>query len=160
MTMRPILALCILIGCATTATAQDYGQSGDWTIKVNPDNGNGCFMQKAFETGTLIQVGFVPDREGAFFAAYNPDWTTIIEGETSDLLFDFGDSRFMGEVMGAMLDDVPGGYAYFDNPEFASEFGRRQTVTLEGARGHTEAFDLAGSARAITAVKECQTSQE
>ncbi|WP_343211577.1 hypothetical protein QEZ52_22395 (plasmid) [Aliisedimentitalea scapharcae] len=155
-----LLAALCLVEFTSTASAQEYATSGDWVINVNPDNGNGCYMQKIFETGTLIQVGFDPARKGAFFAAYNAAWTDIAVGETSAPLFDFNDSRFQGEALGVELNGVPGGYAFFDNPEFASEFGRRLSFTLQGAKGGSEEFDLAGSQRAISVVKECQTAQE
>ena len=151
-----VLLFCALAGTTLAQGVQDYGVSGDWAIKVNPENGNGCFMQKSFESGTLVQIGFVPDKEGAFFAVYNAEWTNIVAGDTSQLLFDFGDSRFQGAVVGVLLDEVPGGYAFFDNPAFASEFGKRLSVTLHGQSGRTETIDLAGSQRAIAAVKDCQ----
>ena len=155
-----ILTFCVLAGTAQAEGNQDYSVSGDWQIKVNPNNGNGCFMEKSFESGTLAQVGIVPDKGGAFFAAYNADWSKVVEGEVSQLLFDFGDSRFQGEIVGATFDNITGGYAFFDNPEFALEFGRRLSVTLIGENGGTETIDLSGSKLAIEVVKECQKTMK
>lgn len=145
---------------ALAETHQDFGTAGDWAIKVNPDNGNGCYMQKTFEGGTLVQVGVVPDRKGAFFATYNKAWSDVVEGEIGSLLFDFGDARFQGEVLGDYLEGIPGGYAFFNNPEFVSEFGRRLSVTISGDSGGSEAIDLTGSSRAIETVKACQSSHQ
>ncbi len=160
MSKRLILTFCALAGAACAGSLQDYGTSGEWAIKVDPGNGSGCLMERSFESGTLVQVGIVPDAAGAFFAAYNETWTHIVEGDTGNLLFDFGDTRFQGEVVGAMYDGVPGGYAFFNNPEFVSEFGKRLSVTLHGADGGTEKVDLTGSKRAIEAVKECQDARK
>lgn len=160
MPKRLILTFCALAGAAHAGGLQDKGMSGEWAIKVDPGNGSGCLMERSFNSGTVVHVGVVPDKEGAFFAAYNATWTDIVEGDTDTLLFDFGDARFEGEVVGAMYDGVPGGYAFFDNPEFVSEFGKRSSVTLHGAAGGTEMIDLTGSQRAIDTVKECQDAQK
>lgn len=154
-----IVTFCALAGTVQADSHLNYAVSGGWTIKVNPDNGNGCFMQRSFESGSIIQVGIVPDKDGAFFAAFNPGWTDIVQGDANQLLFDFGDSRFQGEVLGTAMDGVLGGYAFFDNPEFASEFGRRISVTIKGENGGVETFDLSGSKRAIDTVKKCQNAQ-
>jgi len=155
-----ILTFCVLAGTAQAKENQDYSKSGDWQIKVNPNNGNGCFMEKSFERASLIQVGIVPDKGGAFFATYKADLSNYVEGEVSQLLFDFGDSRFQGEIVGATFDGLTGGYAFFDNPEFALEFGRRLSVILIDENGDTKTIDLAGSKLAIEVVKECQKTMK
>lgn len=147
---------CVLAGTGLAQGIQDYDVSGEWAIKMNTKNGNGCFMQRSFESGTVVQIGFGSDEEGAFFATYSADWADMGTGETSQLLFDFGDSRFQGAIVGTVLDDVPGGYAFFNNPAFAAEFAKRTSVTLQRENGRTEMIDLTGSKRAIDAVKQCQ----
>ncbi|GAA6193527.1 hypothetical protein [Phaeobacter sp. NW0010-22] len=161
MQRRLVLGFGILLaGAALAETHTDYGASDDWIIRINPANGNGCYMQKTFENGTVVQVGAVPDREGAFFAAYNTAWIDIVEGEAGSLLLDFEDSRFQGEVLGGSFEGAPGGYAFFNNPEFVSEFGRRRSVTITGERGGSEKIDLTGSSRAIGTVTACQDEQD
>ncbi|WP_299354312.1 hypothetical protein [uncultured Shimia sp.] len=154
----PFIAL-MFAGATSAAELSPFGVLGDWEIKVDPSNGNGCLMERKLSSGTRVQIGVVPDKEGAFFAAYNPSWTSIEEGQTGQLLFDFGDSRFQGEVVGVKKDDIPGGYAFFNNPNFVSEFGLRFDVTLKGENGTTETIDLTGSKVALDAVKACQDSQ-
>ena len=147
---------------ASAVNAQEmvpHGASGPWAVLVNPANDNGCLMERKLDSGTLIQIGYTPERNGAFFAAYNADWTTIEVGATGQVLLDFGDSRFQGEVVGAAYNDLPGGYAFFNNPEFASEFGRRFEVTIVGGSGVTEVVDLTGSKAALDAVRACQSEQ-
>lgn len=153
-----LLACCLATGSAAQDN-REFGMSGDWEIRVDNTNGNGCYMQKVFETGTRIAIGYVPDRDGAFFAAYNSKWTDIEPDETGALMFDFGESRFKGEVVGRINDGQPGGFAFFDNPEFANEFARRNSVKLIGDGGYEEAFALTGSSKAIKEVKSCQKAQ-
>lgn len=153
-------SLFLIANSAFANPVEDWGQSGDWLIKVDRSVGNGCFMERDLPSGTLVRIGLVPSRDGAFFAAFNPDWGGIELGVTKNLLLDFDVSRFQGEVTGVSENGVPGGYAFFNNPEFASEFGRRVAVTITGESGASEEIDLSGSKRAIADVKECQAKQD
>ena len=76
---RFLTTACFSVLSCSVAFAQDgvasWGTSGDWEILVDPDVGHGCFMQKAFDDGTLVLVGAVPDRQGGFFAALNAEWS-------------------------------------------------------------------------------------
>ena len=116
--MKVFLATaCFGILSCGAALAQDgftsWGNSGDWDIMVDPEVGYGCFMQKSFDDGTVVQVGAVPDRQGGFFAALNAAWTEITDGQEGVLTFDFGDAKFAGDALGVIRNGVPGGYAFF-----------------------------------------------
>ena len=150
---------CLMASSVVAGPAQDWGMSGDWAIKVDSSADNGCFMERGFPSGTIVRVGFVPNREGAFFAAFNQKWFGIKVDETKTVIFDFDVSRFGGEVLGISENGIPGGYAFFNNPEFTSEIGRRLSVTIIGESGDSEEIDLAGSQRAIIALRECQGEQ-
>lgn len=154
--------LAIILGAPVVAVAQthsEFATSGEWGIKVNPSNGNGCYMEKKFDNGNLVQIGVVPDQNGAFIAVYNASFKDVIDGEVSTVILNFGDSRFQGEVVGAFFDDLPGGYAFFDNPEFASEFGKRTSVRVQGDGDAVEEIDLSGSMKGLEVVKACQEEQ-
>jgi len=112
-------------------------------------------MEKTFEDGTLVQVGYVPDRHGGFFAAYNPAWTNIENDAIGTLQFDFGKSLFGGKYVGIATAGRYGGYAFFNNPEFIKEFGRRNSVTIKGDKKHSLNFSLKGTSKAINAVRGC-----
>lgn len=136
-----------------------WGESGDWVIRIDPSNGNGCYMEKLFEEGTLVRVGVTPVDDGAYFSAYNPDWPRDESDAEEIVLFDFGDSRFQGASTRQMLDGIPGGYAFFDNPAFVQEFGKRQSVSVGEPGGEMEVLDLTGSFHAIQVVEKCQSEQ-
>ncbi|WP_255431648.1 hypothetical protein [Ruegeria sp. THAF57] len=106
-----------------------------------------------------VEIGAAPNQAGGFFAAYNPVWVQIEDGVTGIVKFDFGDAKFEGEAVGVFKNGVPGGYAFFDNPAFVSEFGKRQSVTIIGESGARVELDLNGSAKAIETVLECQAEQ-
>jgi len=154
----------IVVGIMAAASAsaeglEDWGTSGQWKILVDPSSGNGCLAERSFDDGTRVQIGAVPARDGGFFAAYNPSWTDIEDGEDGTVKFDFGDAMFAGDVKGRIDRDEPGGYAFFDNPNFVSEFGKRNTVKVSGDRGRLVEINLAGSKKAIDAVLDCQSKQ-
>ncbi|SMP30970.1 hypothetical protein [Shimia sagamensis] len=157
------LSLCLSLLMPTFVAAQahpEFATVGDWTVRSNPANGNGCYMEKTFESGTLVQIGVVPDQNGAFFAAYNAAFGGVVDGEAGSVLFDFGDSRFQGDAVGAHFAGLPGGYAFFDNPEFASEFGKRTSVLVQGGSGETEDLDLSGSMKGLHSIKACRAQFE
>lgn len=151
--------MALVAGMAMAQPFEDWGESGDWSIKVDKAVGDGCFMQRTYDSGTVISIGYVPDKKGAFFSAFNTAWTQIEDGATGNVIFDFGDSRFQGEAVGKIVDGVPGGYAFFNNPEFASEFGRRLSVKFSGEGGGGEEIDLGGSSAGLRALKACQEAQ-
>lgn len=164
-------AMCtagIVSACAFAANAQSepaevkheqWGEAAGWIIKIDPSVGNGCYMEKTMEDGTLVQVGFVPDRTGGFFAAYNTAWTDIEDGAAGTIQFDFGKSLFGGDYVGVVKVDLHGGYAFFNNPEFIKEFGKRNDVSIKGDGDDALAFKLTGTSKAINAMRNCDAEQ-
>lgn len=116
-------------------------------------------MESLLDDGTLVQFGIAPDRNGGFFAAYNANWTDIAEGQVGALLFDFGPTIFGGEFVGRVENGRPGGYAFFNNPEFVKEFGKRNAVSVKDQNAGTLDFKLTGTMKAINAVRNCDAEQ-
>lgn len=144
---------------AAQSQHEKWGRSDSWTIQIDPEVGNGCYMEKTFEDGTLVQIGFVPDREGGFFAAYNPAWTSLEDRVTGTLRFDFGATLFGGEYIGVVTKTHYGGYAFFNNPKFVTELGKRNEVTISGSNGSALNLSLKGTSKAINAVRSCDAEQ-
>ena len=153
------LAIALSGSCAFAAGMEQWSEEGDWKILIDGDKGNGCLANRVHDSGLIVEIGIAPERDGAFFAAFNPEWTSIEDGAIGVVNFDFGDDRFAGDVVGVFRNGVPGGYAFFDNPEFATEFAKRTEVTVWGEREEKFVVDLAGSSKAIEAVLACQTAQ-
>jgi len=147
--IRHVTVIAFLaIAAGTTANSQEivnWGTSGEWTILIDPGNGNGCLMEKKFNDDTLVQFGEVPNRSGGFFAAYNPDWTDIEDGATGTIKFEFPKIRFVGDVLGVARDGRFGGYAFFDNPNVTSEFARNNDMTIIGELGRNIEVSLKGT---------------
>ncbi len=158
--MRVLVAILCSFGISVSASdLETWGEIGVWEILVDAAVGNGCLAQRIFEDGTLVQIGAEPARNGGFFAAYNAEWSDIKDGAIGIVNIDFGDARFAGDVVGKINQNLPGGYAFFDNPSFVTEFGERQSVMISGETGRLIEIDLTGSKRAIEAVLDCQKEQ-
>ena len=150
------------VAAATAASAEElitWGEVSGWAILIDPSVGNGCLMERQFEDDTLVQFGTVPNRNGGFFAAYNPDWTDIEDGATGTIKFEFPKIRFTGEVVGVAKEGLYGGYAFFDNPNVTLEFGKNKNIIIIGELGRTINVSLTGTMKAIQAVKQCQSEQ-
>lgn len=157
--MGTLFAVILVSAAWAQSEAQSWGQSGDWSILVDPSNGNGCLMRKDFDDGIRIEFGFVPDREGGFFAAYSQDWTQIDAGTTGTVRFITDEAKFAGDVDMVLKGDLYGGWAFFNNPALVVEIAQRRTLTVIGPKGGTFDVNLDGTARAITMMKDCQQAQ-
>lgn len=159
-TLSLIAALAATLGGPALAEPlTHWGDSGDWEILIDAETGNGCLAQRQQEDGVVVQVGSVPNKNGGFFAAMHADWTDIEEGVENTLKFDFGDAKFKGDGMGVIRSGLPGGYAFFDNPNFVQEFGKRNSVKVWGEKERVVEISLAGTKKAIDAVLACQKEQ-
>ncbi|MEX0283718.1 MAG: hypothetical protein AB3N23_03820 [Paracoccaceae bacterium] len=154
-----VLFLVFAWSPANAQSVVKWGEEGDWKIFVNPDIGNGCYAEKQFPDGVLVQIGAEPLRAGGFFAAYHADWTDIEQGASGTLFFDFGSEKFAGDGEGRMLGELRGGHAFFDNPNFVTEFAGRNSVKISGDSNREFEIDLGGTSRAIKAVQSCQSEQ-
>lgn len=147
---------------ATTGVADEvepWRSVGDWSVFVATPAADGCFTETELYGGTLVQIGTVSTLSGGFFAAYNAQWSDVEIGATGTLKFDFGDALFAGDVVGKTSSGLPGGYAFFDNPNFVTEFAKRLSVTITGPKGKTVEINLKGSKKAIEAVLACNAEQ-
>ena len=159
--MRRAVVVAMVLVAGGSALAEEpelYAEAGDWQILINAET-NGCFARTGFEDGLIIEIGVDPVKDGGYFGAYNPAWDAINEGAKGEVSFDFGDSRFAGEIVGVVREGVPGGYAFFDNPAFVTEFTKRHSVAVSGDGGAKFDVDLAGTTKAVQAVLDCQEKQ-
>jgi hypothetical protein len=160
-----LLVTCLLLATlavpriAPASERTELEKSGDWTILVDAETGNGCLMRREQADGLVVELGAWPARKGAFFAAFHPDWTDLPIGETVRLEFHFDDVGFAGDAIGTEREGLQGGIAYFNNLAFIDEFAKRSSVKVVGPKGGTAKVDLTGTSRAIAAVKECQSKQ-
>lgn len=140
----------------------EYGAVGDWKVLIDADKGNGCFVQKEFEDGTLVQMGYWPARNGGFFGVYNAAWDKLHEAEDgtkTKIKFDFPDKRFVGDAERHLLDDKAGGFVFFDNPHVPDEIAKNIEMTILTESGPDIPINLKGTSNAIKSARECQGKQ-
>lgn len=155
-----VIGLTLLL--ASPLSARDFIEwtdIGDWKILVDIDTGNGCYMQKDYEDGSRVELGVLPEREGAFVAVLNKDWSDLEAGTTGTLNFDIDGELFAGDADVIVDGDWYGGSAFFNNPEFVTDFGKKNSLTVSGDGGRSVTINLKGTSRAINEVKECQKAQ-
>ena len=159
-----VCTLLISLGSSQAVLAseppEEWGKSGDWSVLVDETVGNGCFIQKDFDDGIRIRLGYVPDREGGFFTALSQEWQELETGETGIAKFISERDKFAGEIEFVEEEGWYGGWAFFNNPEFATELAQRRSITVIGPNDGTIEVDLAGSAKAISEAARCQSEQE
>jgi hypothetical protein len=149
---------------STTAVAADHvtnwGQSGAWAVRIDGAAGNGCFIERQFDSGILLRFGLLPERSGGFVSALSVDWMQITPGETGLVKFFTSEEKFAGEV--EMIEDagMRGGFAFFNNPALPVEIAKRRSLRVVGPEGGEFEVDLTGSARAIAEMERCQAAQE
>ncbi len=111
--MRKLIALTVF--CAAPAYSSDpviWEKDGDWTISINLEDASRCYAFRDLEDGSQVQIGTEPTLDGGYFAIYNSTWSHIDEGELGEVEFNFGTSRFGGEVVGKRSDGALGGYVF------------------------------------------------
>ncbi len=148
-----------LIGTCAAAQVSEWATSGDWRVSVGAETGNGCYIEKDFDSGIRFVLGFLPDRDGGFIAALSTDWTHLTPGDNAVVKFFTSEEKFAGEVEMIERDGLYGGWAFFNNPAFVSEIAKRRSLRIVGPEGGEFELDLTGSALAIAEMKRCQAAQ-
>jgi hypothetical protein len=147
--------LWALVGSASAEDLTKWSDAGEWQIFVDEDVGNGCLMEKFFEDGSRVRIGYLPERSGGFLSVANQSWTDMTEDESFTVRIDLDEVSFGGEVENISDDDWRGGYAFFNNPAFLDEFARRNDITITGPKDQPVSYSLAGTSKALAALKEC-----
>ena len=151
--MRCLTLIQVLLMAPLAVSAEEVWQTvGDWSIMVSTNNSSRCFASRTLDDGSEVQMGTEPTLDGGYFAIYNAEWTHIEDGQSGTVEFDFGTSRFGGEMMGKVQNGMPGGYAFFNNPAFVQAIARSQTAKITGSQGNVFELDLTGTAKAIRGV--------
>ncbi|MEM6889267.1 MAG: hypothetical protein AAF636_14125 [Pseudomonadota bacterium] len=155
-----LISLSVFFTSTIQAEPLDWGSASGWDIKINSSSERACYATRVVEDGSEVQIGVDPTLKGGYLAIYNAAWTHLKEGDVAFVEFDFGASRFGGDVEVRFKNHVPGGYAFFNNPRFVEEFARRFDVRIVGSRGTEYGIDLTGTRKAIAEVLACQSGTD
>jgi len=84
MIRKLILAGAFALGI-TPAQADDkaplWSQVGSWTVRVDPSQGNGCFMTAKFTNGAVVRIGLDNNRRG-YWVIGHYEWASLVPGRS------------------------------------------------------------------------------
>ncbi len=167
LTENRILRLRILIVCFLWPAAvlgdshhEDWSTIGDWTILIDESAGRGCFMQKDFDNGIRIRIGYYPKRGGGFLSGLSKEWDHLEVGSTSIVKFIMDTEKFAGDAEVIEEGEWKGGFAFFNNPDFPTQLARRNSLEIIDPNGVRHTFGLSGTFRTLAQLEKCQSEQE
>lgn len=138
---------------------QDYAETENWSIMIDPGLNNGCLMISEFEDNSVVRIGIDMTTGFGYILSANPAWQGIEEGQTYPVTIALDGNTFNGEATGYPIDDLPGANVDFDNPDFLAGLVGAQSLTLTHEGTEVMALDITGSADAVAKLIECQDKQ-
>jgi hypothetical protein len=155
-----VLSVGLSLAVVSPAFAEDlvpWGESGDWTILRDPNRGNGCLVQAAYEGGSYLRIGFEGKGEGkGYVASFNPAWQGLAEDQKYDVAIAFGDQSFVGEGRGIRVGDMPGVIALANDVNLLIALADADKVNLSIDGGPGLDIMLTGSYDALQQALVCQ----
>ena len=134
---------------------------GDWDVRVDTTLNYGCFIAAAYETGTVVRVGFDETHSGGYILIGSPEWTSLEIGKDYDLEFQFdNEPPWEGTATAIPMGEVVLLFLPFHEPSFMSEMQRKHALMIT-YRGRVVAnLTLRGSYAAIQELVNCQLAVE
>jgi hypothetical protein len=138
-----------------------YAQVDGWTVWIN-DATRGCFME-ARRGDLIVQMGTQGGADFGFIAAYAEGDVGIRQGEEIAVVIDIDGEGFGGIARGVQRTRpdgtlLEGAVTISRSIAFAEALADGQRMAVLGENGTLVEIDLSGTAAAITAVLDCQTS--
>jgi len=158
------LAFAALCWSALTASAiaqtAEWSQVGGWKIRVDRTIGNGCFAFQTYDDGSVVRIGFNPERKTIYFLLGNDSWQSLEVGKKYQLVFEFdGVDRYDGELLGMKLGDSKTVFLDHNNVsvKFTEAFMQRNAVRVYYQGNRIASLSLANTYAAIAEVLNCQS---
>lgn len=154
------LAATLVGGTALANEAPLWRTFQKWEIRVDPNLGQGCFMQASYpQSGTVLRIGFNISDDNPYFEVMNSNWNNSLQvGADVTVMLSFDGSQpkpWTGRVLtvGNTLHAV-----YFPTKDY------RFFDAVAAARGIYISYnglevlhgELLGSAQAVYGMAECQ----
>ena len=157
-----VISLSCLMALTASATAQtaDWGQVGGWKIRVDRTLGDGCFAFQSYEDGSVIRLGFNPERKTIYFVLGNPSWKSLEVGKRYLIVFEFdGFDRYDGELTGITIGDSRSVVLDHNNVsvKFTEAFMQRNVMRVYYQGNRIASLSLANTYAAIAEVLNCQS---
>ncbi|WP_068115142.1 hypothetical protein [Tropicimonas marinistellae] len=156
-----IATACVAFVIASSAAfAQDiYAEVEGWNVRV-AEGLKGCAIERTDADGFQTQIGIDGNQEMGYVALFTLADAGIDSRDTIITHFDLDGERFVGDSVRKVDGAYQGGYVYFNNPNFAYDLAKKQTLTITAESGREIAVDLTGTNAAMEVMRECQMAQQ
>lgn len=155
------VACAVLLTCISLpALAEDtvkWADAGAWPVIVDRNLGDGCFTYKAYQTGTILRMGFNPLVNQVYIVVANEAWSTLERGKTYDLRLSLGDTQpWSGSGTASNFDGATAFWLNFSSVDVVRDFVRVQILEVKHRDETLEYLDLTGGVAAFSEVVRCQ----
>lgn len=160
-THRPMVGflLCLLSTSAIADDIKHWGDVGDWSVYIDTSAGNGCFIERIEDETIKFRLGYLPVDAGAFISVASTEWNDIPPEAVQKVRLLFDGVMYVGDAQTFSEDGFVGGVSFFNNPDFLTDFTKRQVMTIVDPEGEKEDVDLTGTGKAVAAMQKCQEAQ-
>ncbi len=153
-----LLALALIATPVVADEVPTWAKVGDWTISIEPSLNNSCFAYAYFNGDTYLAMGYDRRDDTAYADFSDPDWVSLVEGQTYELTVRFGNKpEWTGD---ALVSRFTGGDMYLElivDDAFLDEFAAQNSVRIGFGGREIANLGLQGSRRAMNEVIACQS---
>jgi hypothetical protein len=140
--------------------AQDtlpWSMAGTWPVIVDPALGNGCFTYAAYDTGTVLRIGFNRLANQGYVMLTSNSWSSLQIGSEHDLRLIFGSAPPWDTVGTAVnLDGPTALWLSFVDVDVILDFMGQPNLQIWSDDRMVDSVSLAGSFDAFSEVMHCQ----
>ncbi|MFD0980853.1 hypothetical protein [Tropicimonas aquimaris] len=152
-------ATIALAASSTAVVGQEiYAEVAGWNVRVS-EGLKGCAIERTDADGFQTQIGIDGNEELGYLALFTLADAGIDSRDTIITHFDLDGEKFEGGSVRKVDGAYQGGYVYFNNPKFAYDLAKKQTLTITAESGREIVVDLTGTNDAMKVLEECQASQ-
>ena len=154
------LATSLLVQPALAQDTQEWGMVGDWLIGIDPSLGNACYALNSYEDGTVLRTGldFSGDENVWYILLGNDRWQSLeVDGEYEITMQFDREPAWTAVAAGVdMGGEAAFLYIFGSDANFFDEFILKHGVSFTYDGAEIASLSLAGSARALVGMVQCQ----
>ena len=154
-----LLGSLLLSSPGAAADSIFWKETGGWRIYMDPTMGNACYLSSAFDEGTVLRIGFdfTTKTKRMYIALGNEKWTSVQDGKDYPVEIRF-DSRPAWKTMARGITASGSKWLQIptSDPNFADEFGRKNSMHARFQGREIAALRLKGSRKAVDEMLACQ----
>jgi len=141
---------------ATTAHAEKLflNESG-WEIWQGDTIVEGCTIEKEFNDGTYVLMGFDSQTSESYIQMFNDDFEDVEDGVNYPVRIDIDGARYKGEAYGFNDGEYVGFEIAQNDLGFLLDLANKNTLTLTDSSGDSYSLSLAGTRNALGGMMAC-----